>query len=149
MKRGMPLSVRILLWALLNLVLLAALGWGLFLGQFGMGLDTLLAGQAGDRLQGMADVLAGELARTPQAEWDTVLARNAAAYELTLTVVRPDGKYWAGTGWSFLRPCVRGSAKDRPASGRRAIPGPAPASQEKGTGFRTSLTGIPGGPGSR
>ena len=97
MKRGVPLSVRILLQALLNLVLLAALGWGLFRGQFGLGLDALLAGRAGDRLQSMADVLSGELARTPQTEWDAVLARTAAAYQLQLSVVRPDGQLWAGT----------------------------------------------------
>ena len=96
MKRGMPLSVRILLWALLNLLLLSALGWGLFRGQFGLGLDVLLAGRAGDRLQSMADVLGGELARTSQAEWDAVLARTAGAYELKLVLVRPDGQHWAG-----------------------------------------------------
>lgn len=96
MKRGLPLSVRILLWALLNLLLLAALGWGLFRGQFGLGLDALLAGRAGDRLQSMADVLGGELARTPSAEWDGVLARTAGAYELKLVVLRMDGQHWAG-----------------------------------------------------
>ena len=97
MKRGLPLSVRILLQALLNLVLLAALGWFLFRGQFGLGLEALLAGRAGDRLQGMADVLAGELARTPQTDWEAVLARNAAAYQLQLSIVKPDGQPMAGT----------------------------------------------------
>lgn len=96
MKPGLSLSSRIFLWALLNLVLLGALAWALFLGQFGLGLDSLLAGRAGDRLQSMADVLGGELARTPHAEWDAVLSRTGAAYELKLMVVRPDGQRWAG-----------------------------------------------------
>ena len=139
MKKGLPLSARILLWALLNLVLLAALGWGLFLGQFGMGLDTLLAGRAGDRLQGMADVLAGELARTPQTEWDTVLARNAAAYELTLSVVRPDGKYWAGDRLE-LPPAVRQRIGERPPGDR------PPGSSRSGAGLRREGDRIPAFP---
>ena len=136
MNKGLPLSARILLWALLNLVLLAALGWALFLGQFGMGLDTLLAGRAGDRLQGMADVLAGELARTPQAEWDTVLARNAAAYELALTVVRPDGKYWAGDRLE-LPPAVRQRIGERPVGDR------PPGDPRSSPGFRREGDRIP------
>ena len=117
MKKGLPLSARILLWALLNLVLLAVLAWGLFLGQLGLGLDALLGGKAGDRLQGMADVLAGELVRTPQLEWDTILARNAAAYDLSLTVVRPDGNYWAGERLE-LPPAVRLRIGQRPPGER-------------------------------
>ena len=117
MKRGLPLSLRILLWALLNLVLLGAVGWVLFRGQFGLGLDALLAGRAGDRLQSMADVLGGELARTPQTEWDAVLARNATAYELKLMVVRPDGQRWAGEPLE-IPPDVRQRLGERPPGDR-------------------------------
>ncbi len=113
MKRGIPLSVRVLLWALLNLMLLAGLGWWLVRGQFGLGLDALLAGRAGDRLQSMAEVLGGELSRTPPAEWDAVLARNAAAYELKLMVVRPDGQHWAGETLT-LPPEIRQRLGERP-----------------------------------
>lgn len=96
MKRGLPLSARILLWALLNLLLLGLLAVGLFRGQFGPGLDSLIAGRAGDRLHGMGDVLAGELNRTPTDEWNSVVARTSAAYGLKLLVVRPDGLPLAG-----------------------------------------------------
>ncbi len=153
MKRGMPLSVRILLWALLNVLLLGAVGWGLFRGQFNIGLDTLLAGRAGDRLQSMADVLGGELAKTPQSEWDAVLARTAAAYELKLVIVRPDGQRHAGDKleiptevrqrlgdrpWGFGPPGDR-SRMDKPFGeppfddfkpGQSPGPGPGPRRQE-------------------
>ena len=133
MKRGLPLSLRILLWALLNLVLLGAVGWILFRGQFGLGLDALLAGRAGDRLQSMADVLGGELARTPQTKWDAVLARNATAYELKLMVVRPDGQRWAGEPLE-IPPDVRQRLGERP-------PGDRPAVRPRGVGPRTTGTG--------
>ena len=136
MKRGVPLSVRILLQALLNLVLLAALGWGLFRGQFGLGLDALLAGRAGDRLQSMADVLSGELARTPQTEWDAVLARTAAAYQLQLSVVKPEGQPWAGTQQE-IPPEVRSRLGNVPPGDR------PPGDFRPGGGFR----GAGGSPG--
>ena len=135
MKRGMPLSVRILLWALLNLLLLSALGWGLFRGQFGLGLDVLLAGRAGDRLQSMADVLGGELARTSQAEWDAVLARTSGAYELKLVLVRPDGQHWAGEEM-VLPSAVRQRLGDR-FPGERPPRGEGPTGEFRpGGGFR-------------
>ncbi len=113
MKPGLPLSLRLLLGVFLNFLLLGALGWALFQGQFGLGLDTLLASRAGDRLQSMAEVLGGELARTPKADWDAVLARSAAAYELQLLVLRPDGQRWAGEALE-VPPEVRQRLGDRP-----------------------------------
>ena len=159
MKRGLPLSLRILLWALLNLVLLGAIGWVLFRGQFGLGLDALLAGRAGDRLQSMADVLGGELARTPQTEWDVVLARNAAAYDLKLMVVRPDGQRWAGEPLE-IPPDVRQRLGERPPGDRpygdrtpgEFKPGPGPRRDnsrpfEGPEGEPRSTPGINGAPG--
>ena len=152
MKRGLPLSVRILLWAMLNLLLLAGVGWWLFRGQFGLGLDALLAGRAGDRLQSMAEVLGGELARTPQAEWNAVLARNAQAYELKLMVARPDGQYWAGEPLE-LPPAVRQRLHERlpgdfrpggPAFRREGARPPEAPPPETRTGPGPTR---PGGPG--
>lgn len=146
MKRGLPLSVRILLWALLNVLLLAALGWALFRGQFGIGLDTLLAGRAGDRLQSMADVLGGELAKTPPAEWDAVLARTASAYELKLLVVRPDGQYQAGERLEIPAEVRQRLGDrpwgDRPPGDRPRMGGPPIEDFKPGQGPRP-------GPGSR
>ncbi|MES2707932.1 MAG: HAMP domain-containing sensor histidine kinase [Verrucomicrobiota bacterium] len=95
-KRGMPLSLRILLWCLLNLLLLAVLFWGLFRGQLGLGLDSLLTGRAGDRLQSMADVLSGELSHMNEYEWDGVISRTSSAYGVRLALVKLDGRWWAG-----------------------------------------------------
>ena len=155
MKRGMPLSFQILLWALLNLLLLAALGWGLFRGQFGLGLDALLAGRAGDRLQSMADVLGGELARTPQSEWNAVLARSAAAYELKLMLVRPDGQRWAGEVLA-IPPEVRQRLGDRPMGDRpfgerppsefKPGPGPRRDNGQPSNSPDGERRGIPGSP---
>lgn len=146
MKRGLPLSLRLLLWSLLNLVLLGALAWGLLRGQFGVGLDSLLAGRAGDRLQSMADVLAGELVRTPQAEWDAVLARSAAAYELKLMVVRPDGQWWAGEKLDLPPEIRQRMSGDRPPGERppgERPPGERPFMNRPPGDFKLP----PGGPG--
>ncbi|MDB6131846.1 MAG: molecular chaperone Hsp90 [Verrucomicrobiales bacterium] len=116
-RRGLPLSLRILLWCGLNLLLLVAvLLWVLFRGQLGLGLDSLLTGRAGERLQSMADVLSGELSGLPEARWDAVISRTSTAYGVRLVLVRLDGRWWAGEKME-LPPEVRKRVMEPPPPG--------------------------------
>lgn len=60
MKVSYPLSFKISLWLLLNLLLLAVAGIGVYWAQFGRGWDSVLQGAMGDRLQAVADSIMAE-----------------------------------------------------------------------------------------
>lgn len=60
MKVSYPLSLKISLWLLLNLLLLASAGIGVYWAQFGRGWDSVLQGAMGDRLQAVADSIMAE-----------------------------------------------------------------------------------------
>lgn len=81
MKVTFPLCAKILLWFFLNLALLAALGFGFFRLQLHAGLDLLLAGQIGSRIEVISRVLEDELRETPRDAWDPVLERFNRAYD--------------------------------------------------------------------
>ena len=96
MKLRFPLFARILLWFFLNLLLLSVVFYTFFRVQFHVGLDTLLAGQAGARVEALARIVAEEFRVTPEDRWSDVLARFAAAYGAKIELVRPDGALIAG-----------------------------------------------------
>jgi two-component system, OmpR family, sensor histidine kinase CpxA len=81
MKVSFPLSLKISLWLLLNLLLLGAAAIGLIVAQGGAGIDALVRGPAGQRLQQLASAIAGEYAVAEPAARDAVLARFGAAYD--------------------------------------------------------------------
>lgn len=60
MKVPYPLSFKISLWLLLNLLLLSGAGIGVYWSQFGRGWDSVLQGAMGDRLQSLADSIMAE-----------------------------------------------------------------------------------------
>ncbi len=88
-----PIGAKIAVWFILNLVFLAAAALFLLRSQFR--LDSLLAGQASDRIQSMSEILVGEL--DARRDWDPVLARSAAAYRLQIALFAPDGTPLAGS----------------------------------------------------
>lgn len=57
MKVSYPLSFKISLWLLLNLLLLGGAGIAVYCTQFGGGWNSLLQGSLGDRLQAVADTI--------------------------------------------------------------------------------------------
>ncbi len=96
MKVTYPLSLKISLWLLLNLVLLAGLGVGFLVVQGGMGWSALIVGIAGDRAQALANIIAGEAAATSGESRNAVLARFGTAYKATFSVFRGDGTQVGG-----------------------------------------------------
>lgn len=91
-----PLYVRILGWALLNLLLLVAGALGFLRLQFHLDFGTLLAGQAGAQVEAVSKLIAAELPGKTPPQWDAVLARYDAAYNVRFSIYRPDGRPIAG-----------------------------------------------------
>lgn len=93
MKRlKLPLYTRILLWFLVNLGVVAAIG--LFYARviFQPGLDWLLNGPPGSRIELLAMHLTNELTVSPQNEWDKVLRSYHAEKGVTFTLFTSDGR---------------------------------------------------------
>ena len=97
MNLRFPLSAKILLWFFLNLLLLGAAFYVFFRVQFNMGLDTLLAGQAGERVEALSNIVGDELQAAAPEERSEVLQYFGSSYGLQLMLVRPDGAFLAGT----------------------------------------------------
>lgn len=91
-----PISLKIVAWFFVNVAFLGVAAWIFIRAQLGPGLDMLLGGPAGERLQSMARLVADELKDRPQNEWPAALARVAAAYHVPVAVFRNDGKKIAG-----------------------------------------------------
>ena len=109
-----PLYAKILFWFFLNLVALAIPAWLLFGAQLRPGLDSLLAGRAGDHIQSVADIITSELHSTGQDKWDIVLKRFSDAYHVHFYLFRNDGTQIAGDHITLL-PEVYAHIIERPA----------------------------------
>jgi two-component system, OmpR family, sensor histidine kinase CpxA len=96
MKITYPLSLKVSLWLLLNMVLLAVLGAGFFLAQGGPGWAALVAGVAGDRAQSIASMIAAEMGAANPGERDDILARFGATYGAEFFLFRGEAMQVAG-----------------------------------------------------
>jgi len=93
---SLPLYARVLGWFFLNLLLLAAGVFFVARFQFRFRLDSLLMGNAGERLDSVGAVVAGELRFHPRTEWDAILTRLGQGYGLKLLGYTPEGLQVAG-----------------------------------------------------
>ena len=96
MKVRFPLYAKILIWLFANVVFLALLGYGLFKFQFSAGLEALLAGRAGERIQTLSEVLRAELNEVTPSKWNPILERFGKAYGVKLILMHPSGTQVAG-----------------------------------------------------
>jgi two-component system sensor histidine kinase CpxA len=112
MKVTYPLSLKVSVWLLLNLLLLAALGIGFFVVQGGLGWDALVAGPSGERAQAKANIVAGEAAAATAEQRPAVLARLGAAYGAEFFLVRMNEA--AGAATASLPAEVRARTEFRP-----------------------------------
>ncbi len=134
-----PLPAKILACFFVNLVLLAVVGVYVAQGQFRFGLDSLLTGSSGERVQTMASLVVSDLNGRKRSEWTPILKRYSDAYHVQLAAVQNDGTRIAGTisnpPAAVVKKLTEGNADRRPQQpdGRRP--------RERGDGdFR------PGGP---
>ena len=91
-----PLSAKILLWFFVNLAFLGVAGLIFVRAQFRLGLDSLLAGPANERLQAMAEVVVVQLNDRAPAKWPAVLRSSADAYHVQVALYRNDGQRLVG-----------------------------------------------------
>ena len=96
MKLRFLLLPKILVWLFLNLVVLGAVLLIALNVQFRFGLDSLLAGRMGERIQSVSDVISVELKAKPVADWNEVLKQFGEAYKLQFYLFRRDGTQLAG-----------------------------------------------------
>lgn len=90
MRVKFPLFVKILGWFFLNMVFLGAVFLAVARWQFHFGLDSLIAGPLGDRMQSVADVMSGELRDRPKGDWNSVLEHFSDAYHVKFYLFRDD-----------------------------------------------------------
>lgn len=128
MLRRIPLYAQILFWLFLNLVALASAFYLLVRAQFGFGLDWLLTGSAGERVDAVSNIIFTELNNHAPSEWDVVLKRFSTAYRMQFLVFHADGRQIAGDP-TQLPPDVHAKLVEHPLlqeQGARAPAEPPP-----------------------
>ncbi len=96
MKVTYPLSLKVSLWLLLNLLLLAIAGVSFYWAQFGRGWDSLGTGALGDRLLAAGDNIMSDVHSVTPAERDTLLAAHGERFGVDLYLFLIDGRQIAG-----------------------------------------------------
>lgn len=98
MNLRFPLYAKILLWFFLNLLLLGAGFYLFFRVQFHVGLDALLTGQAGGRIDALASIIFDEFVAAAEEDRNEVLHYFGSSYGMQIMLVRQDGEILAGQG---------------------------------------------------
>ena len=85
MKSGpyFPLLAKVLGWLLLHLVILALAFVGFVGWQLGLGLDSLLSGSAGERLQTFGEAAKEEMINLPPPQWNAAIKPLAEKRKVT------------------------------------------------------------------
>ncbi len=129
MKVTYPLSLKISLWLLLNLVLLAVAAGALYWSQFGRGWDSLTVGAVGERFQSVSDSIMAAVHAVPADERAGVLAARAKRHGVQLYVFQNDGTQLLGDAITlppgFAAELLRGSQRQGgPFAGKGPPRGP-------------------------
>ena len=158
MKVPLPLSLKISLWLVLNLLLLSAAATAFFVSQGGVGWDSIVRSPAGAQLHSLANLMSGEAAAAPAGKRDAVLARFGAAQHAGFFIFDNDGSQLAGPQLELPAEVIarltesrntpppppgRGAPPDAFAPSRREPPriGPSPRGEARSLGrflIRTS-----------
>lgn len=96
MKVSFPLSLKVSLWLLANLLLLAAAGGGFYVSQFGLGWRSLTHGVLGDQLQSIADSIASDLQAEPEGVRPAIIASRSRKYGADFHLFTNEGQLVAG-----------------------------------------------------
>lgn len=141
MKVSFPLSLKVSLWLVLNLLLLGALGVGFFVVQGGLGWSALLSGPTGDRAQMKAAGISAEVASASAEARDALLARFGKESHAQFFLYRLDEGRVAGPTTDLPASVATRISLIRPP-GR----GPGPFGREFGPGGRGGQRGGYGPP---
>lgn len=141
MKVTFPLSLKVSLWLLANLLLLAAAGGAFYVSQFGVGWESLTRGALGERLQGIGDSIASDLNVEPEGVRPAILGSRAQKYGADFFLFRNDGTQIAGEKITLPTPVHDELRKGFLRGGGEGPPGPP------GPGGRPSRPRPPRGEG--
>jgi two-component system sensor histidine kinase CpxA len=128
MKVSFPLSVKVSLWLLANLLLVAAAGVGFYVSQFGSGWTSLTRGVLGDQLQSIGDSIASDLQAEPEGVRPAIIASRARTYGADFYLFTNEGQPVTGAAVE-LPEAVRDLVRRGPRSGG---PGPEGAPPPRG-----------------
>jgi two-component system sensor histidine kinase CpxA len=95
-KASLPLFFRLLFWFFLNVIILLAALWLTLRIEFGAQYPGLLPNPSHAQAQAMAEVLIGDLAKTPRERWGDVLSRLGMAYHMEFALFDPSANEMAG-----------------------------------------------------
>ena len=121
-----PLYAKILFWFFVNLAALAIVFYVFVAEQFRVGLDSLLLGPAGDKLEAAARAIADELAETTRGQWNVVLTNHAKSGAVQFVLFDPAGRQLAGET-SVLPPEVLEKMRNQPGPQFRPSQGAPPS----------------------
>jgi two-component system sensor histidine kinase CpxA len=124
MTMRFPLLAKILGWFFLNLLVLAGVFYVVFQVQLRLGLDSLLAGRAGERLRAVSELIVGELKTRPLPQWNSVLTNYASAYKVQCYLFRNDGLQAAGAAVELPPAVAERVIERRPGEGLGRGPPP-------------------------
>lgn len=96
MKLRFPLYAKILLWFFMNLAALGVAGLLISGAPFRFGLDSLLAGRSGDRIEAVSGLISSELRGSAREKRDEVLKRFSDAYHVRFFLFQNNGMQIAG-----------------------------------------------------
>ncbi len=125
MKVTAPLSLKISLWLLANLLLLATAGGAFYISQFGLGWNSLTRGALGEQLQSIGDSIARDLNSEPSGVRPTILSTRARKYGADFYLFRNDGIQVAGPAVELPTP-VRDELSRGNLRGEEGPPGMRP-----------------------
>ena len=111
MKLRAPLYAKISGWLLANLLLVALLLAVFVEVQYHLGLDSLLAGRAGDRMEAVAGVIATELRASEPDKWAAILTPFSESYQVRFSLHLDDGTHLTGDE-TELPPPVRAKLRE-------------------------------------
>jgi two-component system sensor histidine kinase CpxA len=113
-----PLSRKILLIALANLLLFAAVVAAFMLAQFRFGPESLLLGPAQDRILAIGHGFSLDLDATPEFQYDALFASYRQRYEAEFYLIDPEGGFLMGPSADLPDEVLNRIRRNRPP-GRR------------------------------
>ncbi len=145
MKVSFPLSLKVSLWLLVNLLLLAAAGGGFYVSQFGMGWTSLTHGVLGDQLQSIGDSIASDLQAEPESARPAIIASRSLNYGADFFLFTNDGRQVAGDAVDLPKAVREELDRGRPPRGPRSPEGRSPVNPPASDGPLSSNRRPPGG----
>ncbi|MGB9602488.1 MAG: sensor histidine kinase [Limisphaerales bacterium] len=127
MKTRYPLYLKVLLWLLLNILLIAGMLVFILNTKYQTEIESFLGGKSSARLREIAQVVSRELNSQPNSEWNAILKNFSQIYNLKLYLFRCNGTQIAGEKQDLPQDVLSKLASLRGAGGAmRGRGGPPP-----------------------